>query len=124
MAKEKARDLRMVFFVRTDVDMPVGKVAAQVGHGVQYLMNANEAIEDNVDYEDWQEGHSVKIILEVDNADDLVEFYELGKRLGFPSTLITDKGFTVFEGDTLTVSGWGPIHRDLHHNYTSHLKLL
>lgn len=133
MTKEKARDLRMLFFVREDLNMSLGKTAAQVGHGVADLMIANfhsiqtqpGATHEQAElFEDWIEGHSVKITLRVTDEDELLEFYELGKRLGFPTVLVTDKGFTELEGDNHTVVGWGPVHKLDHHNYTSHLKLL
>lgn len=129
--KEKARDLRMIFFVREDLNMSLGKTAAQVGHGVQSLMayavsKALKSVKTDQykDFKDWNEGHSVKITLAVYDKDELIEFYNLGKKLGYPTVIVEDKGFTELEGNNYTVVGWGPVNKLDHHNYTSHLNLL
>ena len=132
--EDKARDLRMVFFVRTDLKMPKGKIAAQVGHGVHYLIMdrmIDTLREPDVDdpYHDvffeWHQGDNVKICLKVASEQELKYFSELGKQLGFPTVNVVDKGYTCFDGqETPTVVGWGPIHKDQHQELTAHLKLL
>lgn len=124
----KERDLRMVFFIRNDLKMSKGKIAAQVGHGVQYLiMDQMTKTEDS--YHDiffkWHKGDSIKVCLKVDSLEELQCFKTMGDDLGFPTTLVIDKGFTCFDGqETPTVVGWGPIWKSQHQELTEHLKLL
>jgi peptidyl-tRNA hydrolase, PTH2 family len=118
-------DLRMLFFVRTDLNMTKGKMAAQVGHATQYLITKQYLGIPTIEFLDWLNSDSIKICLKVSSEEELLKFNSLGKKLGINTELVTDKGFTLFDGvETRTAVGWGPILKETHVDYTSHLKLL
>lgn len=119
-------DIRMVFFVRTDLKMPKGKIAAQVGHAVQYLVEeALAEFNPGFLYRSWSGGIATKICLKVSSEEELEEFYNLGIELNFPCTKVIDKGLTCFNRqETPTVVGWGPLEKSAHYGLTERLKLL
>lgn len=118
-------DLRMLFFVRTDLGMTKGKMCAQVGHATQYLIRRQYLGIPSKTFLDWVNNDSIKICLKVNSEDELINFYTLGNNLYFGTELVIDKGFTQFNNvETKTVVSWGPILKSQHEFYTSHLKLL
>ncbi len=104
-------DLKMVFLVREDLKMSVGKVAAQVCHagvglfskitskGKSYYKNALKA---------WDDFGSKKIVLKAKNLEELENVHKKCKLKGIPSIMISDAGHTEVEPGTVTVLGIGP----------------
>lgn len=89
--------LRLYAVVRGDLKMPPGKLAAQCGHAfIDTYLRATVLAPDRLIR--WKTDHGIKIVLD---APDLAAFQlvhdELQKR-GLPSALITDHGYTVFNG--------------------------
>lgn len=118
-------DLRMLFFVRTDLGMTKGKMAAQVGHATQYLITKQYLGVPSAPFLEWVQNDSIKICLIVKSELDLLTFRNIGNELGINTELVIDKGFTQFKGEpTNTVVGWGPLLKKEHEEYTCHLKLL
>ena len=119
-------EIRMVFFVRTDLKMPKGKIAAQVGHAVQSLIYDHLSKDkETYAYRYWRDGISTKICLKIGSEEELDKFYSLGQELQYPCVKVIDKGLTCFDGqETPTVVAWGPLARSAHQEYTEHLKLL
>lgn len=118
-------DLRMLFFVRTDLGMNKGKIAAQVGHAVQYLVYSQCMGVVTADFLNWISDDSTKICLKVNSEEELIKYFNLAKELEVSTTLVKDKGYTYFNGiETYTVVGWGPLKKETHEQYTKELKLL
>lgn len=118
-------DLRMLFFVRTDLGMTKGKIAAQVGHATQYLVTKQYLGIPTTTFLEWEQNDSIKICLSVKSEEELLTFLNIGRDLNINTELVVDKGFTQFKGElTKTVVGWGPLLKKEHESYTSHLKLL
>lgn len=118
------KQLRMVFFVRTDLKMPKGKIAAQVGHAVQELILKNMNYPSEV-FQEWLEGDHVKICLKVSSEEELNELHLKGLEIPTHVSFIIDKGYTCFDNkETPTVVGWGPLTKEEHQELTKNLKLL
>lgn len=118
-------NLRMLFFVRTDLNMPKGKIAAQVGHAVQYLLYKELTGIPSDLFLPWLNEDATKICLKVSSEEELLRLFWTIEYSGFPHTLVKDKGYTQFNGvETNTVVGWGPLRKEDHEKLTAHLKLL
>ncbi len=121
----------MVILVRTDLNMPKGKIGAQVGHGVQYYLLsrlANMAChEEGTEAEEsWlNDGAHTKVCLKVGSLEELQQIQADAKELGLVTFLVTDNGVTMFEGKkTVTALAFAPVWEEEHIGLTSHLKLL
>lgn len=111
--------MKMVILVREDLNMPTGKIAAQVGHAVdarEFSFQIEEA---------WNQNYRTKICLAVDSEEELLKYYNSAKEKSLPVKLVYDKGFTCFKGiETLTCCAIGPAESNVLNKITGHLKLL
>ncbi len=83
-----------------------GKLAAQAGHA--YLHSFWEAQENFPDLaKAYRRGLARKICMVVPTTQDLVRLNEMYEN--YPKSLVTDSGFTVFDGPTITCLGIGPV---------------
>jgi len=73
----------------------------------------------------WIAGRFAKICVSVDSEEELVELYEAAKAANLPCSLITDAGFTEFDGvPTKTAVAIGPGFVEDVDRITGHLPLL
>lgn len=107
--------------IRNDLNMPEGKLGAQVGHGIDAVWTdvlvagtmvrganaVNEKpnskhleIQDNI--AEWVSDGRRKIILKAKSEDELMKIYTKVQSEGFTCTKIHDYGFNIFDGLTLT----------------------
>lgn len=89
--------------------MNSGKVASQAGHAFldAYLQALD--FQPDIAQEYKSENHGIKICLAVTSLDDLLQAEQKAKESGLPCALITDSGYTVFDGkSTITALGIGP----------------
>jgi PTH2 family peptidyl-tRNA hydrolase len=127
--------VKQVILFRKDLNMRLGKVAAQVAHAsmkvffdlklsegqVAEILDTGfggELPEDTCDLlviptnppmRDWVWGSFAKIVLSVDSEEELLRAYELAKAAGLPTALIVDEGRTEFHGvPTNTTVAIGP----------------
>lgn len=110
----------MYIVVRSSLNMPKGKMAAQVGHGVQLVMRAIEAQgtpQDKLWMEEWELHSYTKIVLKADDEAFL-------KARGAFGRYVTDEGRTAVEPGTLTVYAMAPMPKSLASPYVEGLKLL
>lgn len=99
-------DYRQIIVIRKDLEMPVGKIAAQVAHG---SMKATLENLNDIRVQRWLEGAFTKIVVYVKTEQKLLAVYEKAKEAGLIAALITDSGRTVFNGvPTNTVVAIGP----------------
>lgn len=89
----------MVFLVRMDLKMGLGKIAAQVGHAtigaykqIEELSKKNEEIE--VLLFDWMENGSKKIALKVETEEEILELVAKAKSKKVNYHLVHDAGKT------------------------------
>lgn len=110
MAKSP-EEYKMWLAVRSDLNMPAGKMAVQSGHAFQLL--AVQVYKDlPVLYGKYTDNQSiVKIAVEAVDENHLLRINEAAKNEGIPSILIKDSGRTIFNEPTFTVCAFGPALR-------------
>lgn len=131
----------MVLVVRKDLQMGVGKIAAQCSHAAvgsvetirsQAVASSSdnesfptETVEQHVKWLDaWFVTGSAKIVVHAPSEDALREIHERALRSGLPSYLVIDAGRTQIASGSPTVVSVGPGPRSKVDEITSHLKLL
>ncbi len=113
----------MAVVVRTDLDLPPGKMAAQVGHAVLSAWRATW--KDNPDLaESYADSRQTKLILAAPDEATLWRVKLHAQRLGVAAAAIVDAGRTVLPEPTLTALGLGPMGRTSYNALTRGLELL
>ncbi len=115
--------VKMVIAVRKDIDMGKGKIAAQVAHAAVACtllsMKKNKKI-----FNEWYDSGQKKVVVKVDNLDEIYKIKEECKELGIISEIITDAGFTQIVPGTVTCIGLGPDNDDTLDEITGKYHLL
>ena len=118
--KRRAQEPKQVIVMRKDLKMPSGKIAAQASHASMAALfekskRTNTSI--NIDFsedtalERWLNERFTKVVLQVKSEAKLIEIYNKAKEANLPVALITDAGFTVFDGvPTKTCLAIGPVY--------------
>ena len=118
----KKYDPLMYIVVRRDLDMPAGKLAAQVGHatcrlvwrfrnyvdggtGRSYMNLLNDWFAPNI-------GNEAKIVLGVDSLEELYSIQKKAHKMLIPTELVEDAAHTIFNEPTITCLGIGPLTQD------------
>jgi len=113
-------ETKQVILVRTDLDMSIGKVAAQCAHG---SLSAMRKADKNI-ITKWEKEGEKKVVLKVSSLDELLEIKKKCDELKIPNALISDAGKTELEPGTITVLGIGPDYSDKIDKVTGNLKML
>lgn len=137
---------KQVILVRTDLKMPVGKIAAQVSHASMAFITKNEKLygcdmfsakgkplkrfikyfegDFAEEFDQWIQQDYTKVCLAVPSEDEMLEIYMYALEQKLEAHLITDNGRTCFNNiKTNTCLGIGPHFIDKF-DITKHLKLL
>ncbi|MEM1575814.1 MAG: peptidyl-tRNA hydrolase Pth2 [Nitrososphaerota archaeon] len=111
---------KQVIVVRKDISMSVGKLAVQVAHAAigSYKLCDKKIIEK------WEESGAKKVVVEVDNLEELLKLEEKAKKMGIPNFLVIDAGLTEFPEPTITCLGLGPEEENKINKLTGNLRLL
>ncbi|MFB6114024.1 MAG: peptidyl-tRNA hydrolase Pth2 [Halodesulfurarchaeum sp.] len=112
--------MKQAIVVRADLDMGVGKLAAQVAHA---SLSAYEHADDATRRE-WKRGGQKKVVLKVGSERELFEIKESARTAGLPTGLIRDAGHTQLEPDTPTAVAVGPAGDSAVDEITGTLSLL
>lgn len=137
--KPKFNDAKQVILIRKDLQMPAGKIGAQVahaslacilkmgcwkedmrthkvpGHALELIATDTFSVELDVGspVHDWMTKSFPKITLEVKNETQLKRYYDEAVAAGLPASWIVDAGRTIFDGvPTPTCVGIGPASRE------------
>ena len=128
-------NIKQLIIVRKDLEMPAGKLAAQVSHAslLSFLNSLDKNIEKNKEtyildknsYSyDWIHGSFAKVVLGVKNENQLLKYKKIAEENGIPFALITDEGRTCFDGEpTITCLGVGPYDNDTLDKFFKRLRL-
>lgn len=111
---------KQVILVRTDLKLPKGKLAAQSAHAS--LEAAMKSQRDTV--EDWRNEGGKKVVLKVDNLEELKKYKAAADKEKLTTTLITDAGHTTLEPGTVTCLGIGPNKEEIIDKVTGKLRIL
>lgn len=111
---------KQAIIVRNDLKLPKGKLSAQVAHAsVESVLKTDKDIVSK-----WRLNGQMKIVLKVDNKEELIKYFYLAKDNNISCSLITDAGKTVIAPGTMTCCGIGPDNEEKIDNIVKELKLL
>lgn len=112
--------MKQVIVVRRDLKMSKGKTAAQSCHAClgSYKKVNKEKIQK------WENEGQAKIILRVDNLEELLEVQKSAIVDKIPNYLVVDQGRTEIPPSTVTCLGIGPDEDVIIDKITKDLKLL
>lgn len=112
--------MKQVILVNEALNLPRGKLAAQVAHAsVASLLSTDVEAQ-----REWFGVGMPKVVLAVDNEEILLAFFEQAKAADLPSQIIRDAGKTVVEAGTITCVGIGPATPEAIDEITGGLSLL
>lgn len=120
--------IAMIFLVRNDIKMGKGKIAVNVGHATQYIIE--ECLQRKyVTYVTWKKFYnSQKTALRVNSEKELNELHsklmDLSRKLHFPVKIVKDEQETHVHENIPIVVGFGPIKRNDVDYIIGDLKLL
>ena len=112
--------LKQVIVVRADLKLAKGKLAAQASHAsVDAMLKADDA-----SVKMWRAEGMKKVVLKVENVEELLGILKQAQAARLPVALITDAGLTHLEPGTTTCLGIGPAEEERINKVTGHLKLI
>ncbi len=112
--------MKQVILVRQDLNLPKGKLGAQVAHAAVACFNKTNFFKKKR----WLATGMKKIVLKVKDLDQLREFSTLAKSAGLTNAMIADAGRTTVDPGTITCLGIGPDEEDKIDAITGKLKML
>lgn len=119
-APDRASPMKQVIVVNQALDLPPGKLAAQVAHAaVGAFLSASRDQQLG-----WLEIGMPKIVLRVPSEAALLDLHAEAQAAGLPAMLVRDAGRTVVEAGTPTCLGIGPDAASRVDPLTGALKLL
>lgn len=112
--------MKQVILVNESLNLPRGKMAAQVAHAsvASLLSSSAEALKE------WLTAGMPKIVLATNSEEELLGYYHQAMENNMPAELIKDAGKTVVEAGTVTCIGIGPANEAQIDSITGALKLL
>lgn len=99
---------RQLIFVRRDLQMPPGKLAAQVAHACVVLA-VSCPVEKLRAWIDVDRGNQTKIVLSAKSETELEKWRAVAEREGIAHHLVVDAAKTFFREPTVTCLGVGPV---------------
>lgn len=115
---ETVDEVVMYIVARKDLKMSAGKLGAQVGHGVQYVLQVINLPENFRWYTEWRHGDHTKIVLAVNSLEELEA---LESRLGVRARIVVDRGRTEVQANTKTVLALAPMPKSVAKPFVGHL---
>eukprot|EP00933_Yihiella_yeosuensis_P020602 TRINITY_DN16475_c1_g1_i1.p1 TRINITY_DN16475_c1_g1~~TRINITY_DN16475_c1_g1_i1.p1 ORF type:complete len:233 (+),score=57.49 TRINITY_DN16475_c1_g1_i1:72-770(+) len=114
------QEWKLIICVRSDLNMTVGKVAAQVGHAVHHSVTHSRWR----DLQAWESCGSKKVTLRVESEEELRNLEKTAISKGLLAESIQDAGHTEVAPGTTTVLALGPALAKHIDAITGHLKPL
>lgn len=100
--KSMKKDIKMVFFVRTDLKMGKGKIGSQIGHSSIGLYKIMLKDKNNL-IEDWENNGSKKITLKVKGESDFSDIIKYCQINEISYYQVIDAGKTQISPNSKTV---------------------
>jgi len=104
-------DYRAILFVRKDLKMRIGKIAAQCGHAsLGLFLKVSKHMPDIA--ESWKINfpHSIYYI---DNEEEMIQKEEMSREIDLHTVTIHDAGRTQIAAGSVTVLAVGPVHKEI-----------
>ena len=130
-------DTKQVIVIRKDLKMRKGKMVSQGSHASGKVFFDRGSIITNDagkrvlcipltdGMEEWVENIFTKIVVSVNSLEELIELFDLARKLDIPCSLIQDVGLTEFNGvPTYTAIAVGPAKNEDVDKVTKGLPLL
>ncbi len=112
--------MKQVIVVNTALDLPKGKLAAQVAHAaIGAFVVASLDVQQM-----WLRVGMPKVVLKAADEETLLRLLRAARHNDIPAILIRDAGRTVVPADTITCLGLGPAPATEIDQLTGDLKLL
>ncbi len=112
--------LKQVIIVRADLKLPKGKMSAQVAHAsLEAALKTDKKI-----LEEWRRNGAKKVVLKVDDEDEILRMKKQAEGMKLRAALIRDSGKTVLEKGTITCLGIGPDNEEKLDKISGKLKLV
>ncbi len=112
--------MKQVILVRKDLKLPKGKLGVQTAHAsVEAVLKTDEDI-----VKKWRSQGMKKVVLGVEDKEELLRYYQLAKERNFTASLVEDSGRTVVESGTKTCVAVGPAEEEELNSLFSELSLL
>ena len=116
-------EYKMVIVTRKDLNLSVGKLAAQVAHAAVacalFTKNNNSKW-----FNKWQNEGAKKAVVKVESTEDFFSLKEKAEQLKIAAQIIEDAGHTEIPAGTITVLGIGPAPNNIIDQVTGDLPLL
>jgi PTH2 family peptidyl-tRNA hydrolase len=115
--------MKQVLVLRKDLRLGKGKLAAHAAHAsLAAYRKAERSHPDEVG--EWIASGEKKVAVSVDSEQEILELFDMAKRMKVPCALIRDAGLTQISPGTITALGIGPCEDGELDKLTGHLKLL
>ncbi|MHA1917221.1 MAG: peptidyl-tRNA hydrolase Pth2, partial [Candidatus Ranarchaeia archaeon] len=114
---------KQVIVTRKDLKLSKGKFACQVAHAAVFAANETR-IKHQKWWKNWYNEGQKKVILKVENLEEMYQIQVETKLKGISAVIIRDAGLTEIDPGTVTVLGIGPAPSNLIDELTGHLKLV
>ncbi len=117
---------KQAIVLRKDIQMGKGKAAAQAAHAsceAVFLILDSHRSEWKSWLEQWRMTGQKKVVLRVENLEELLNIYEKAKLEGLPSSIVSDAGLTQLPPGTRTAVAIGPAPENRVDKITGNLKL-
>ena len=114
---------KQVILVRADLKMSLGKACAQVAHAA---LGSSERVRKSSPrtYQSWKTEGQRKVVLRVEDEEELRSRFAAAERKGLPCYLVKDAGLTELPPETVTALGIGPDLEERIDAVTGDLKLM
>lgn len=110
---------KQVILIRQDLKLPKGKACAQSSHAsVEAVLKSDSEL-----VQKWRKSGMAKIVLKVENEEELIRYFQQAKDNSLITSLITDAGRTVIAPGTKTAVAIGPDIEEKIDEITGNLKM-
>jgi PTH2 family peptidyl-tRNA hydrolase len=103
-------EIQQYIVVRNDLKLGKGKLAAQVAHASLQSFLEAEKINKEITQK-WLNSGAKKIVVKVENEEELKRLFAAFKFKNIPCALIEDAGLTQIPKGTITALGIGPWYK-------------
>ena len=98
---------KMAIIMRLDIEISSGKAIAQGAHAAVACANSAKAKKTEI-YKKWQNEGAKKVVLAVDDMEELDHYVKKARSMGLVTYLVMDAGLTEVPPGTVTCAGIGP----------------